>query len=128
MMNLVIEFPKNLVTISLLKLRKIPCFCKVAHDFEISFHAPAPEVTGKVSEWDEYRLNNTVCPGVGGKYAHYTNGLITLKEINLNFYQIVELFFFDRRFGWCPVIQGGDYAPPLGAYDPENYLPNSDPF
>lgn len=36
-MKLNINFPKSMVADDLLKQKRIPCFCKVSKEFEISF-------------------------------------------------------------------------------------------
>ena len=118
-MKLNIEFPRNMITEELLKQKNIPCFCKVSADFEISFQEPLPKVVGKVSEWDRHELEERALAGAGGKYTHYTNGMITLKEIDLNQYQILDLSFFCRSHGWCPIIENGIYATPINLWDEE---------
>ena len=112
MMKLNIEIPKNLATDQLLKQENIPCFCRVAQEFEIIFQEPFPETVGVVSEWDRGELEKRALAGGGGKYTHYTNGMITLKEIGLNQYQIINLSLFNRIFGWCSIIENSMYAAP----------------
>jgi len=119
MMKLNIEIPKNLATEQLLKQKNIPCFCRVAKEFEILFQDPFPESVGIVSEWDRRELEKRAVAGAGGRYTHYTNGMVTLKEIDLNQYQIVDLYFFNRNFGWCPVIVNNAYAMPKKFWDEE---------
>jgi len=118
-MKLNIEIPRNMITEALLTQKNIPCFCKVSANFEISFHEPVPEVVGKVYEWDRKELGKRVLAGVGGEYTHYTSGMITLKEIGLNQYQIMDLSFFCYSFGWCPIIENGIYATPKDFWDKE---------
>jgi hypothetical protein len=117
MMNLNIEIPKNLVTEQLLKQKNIPCFCKVSKDFEISFRQP--EATGNVSEWDRKKFEERAIAGAGGKYTHYTDGMITLREIGVNQYKIVDLALFYHNFGWCQVLENEIYAVPKNFWDEE---------
>jgi hypothetical protein len=114
-MNLNIKIPKNLATEQLLKQKNIPCFCKVSEDFEISFREP--NVTGNVSEWDRKKIEERVMAGAGGMYTHYTDGMITLIEIGLNQYKIIDLTLFDRASGWCQVIENEIYATPKSFWD-----------
>ena len=118
-MKLNIEFPRNMITEELLNQKNIPCFCKVSGDFQISFQEPLPEVAGKVSEWDRIKLEERALAGAGGEYTHYTNGMITLKEIGLTQYQIIDLSFFCRSYGWCTIIENGIYATPKDFWDEE---------
>jgi len=118
-MNLNIQIPKNLVTEELLRQKNIPCFCRVSRDFEISLQDPFPDVTGKVSDWDRRELEKRAMAGAGGKYTHYTNGLITIKEIDANQYHIIDLSLFCCSSGWCPIVENGVYATPKELWDKE---------
>jgi hypothetical protein len=83
-MNLHINFPKNLVTASMVTQKNIPCICRVSSQFEILFLAPLPEAIGVVEGWDRTLLEERALAGGGGRYTHYENGIITLDQILTN--------------------------------------------
>ena len=118
-MKLNINFPDNLITDELLRQERIPCMCKISKEFEISFSDTIPESSGIVSEWDRKELELRAVASAGGKYTHYAFGLITLKEIGLGVYKIIDLEMFYRNFGWCVILKGGEYAPPGNFWDEE---------
>jgi hypothetical protein len=119
-LQLHISLPKNLITADLVRQKNIPCLCKVAKDFEIEFMDPLPEATGVVQGWDRLLLEERAIAGVGGAYTHYTFGLVTLDQIEPNVYKIVDLAFFNRIFGWCPILKDGEYTPPGKFSDDED--------
>lgn len=118
-MNLNIAFPNNMVAGDLVRQERIPCMCKVAEDFEIHFSEIIPDTVGVVTGWDRRELEIRAPAGAGGEYTHYSFGMITIKEISLGIYKILELEMFNRSFGWCHVISGGEYAAPGSFWDEE---------
>ncbi|RIJ08330.1 hypothetical protein DXT77_21425 [Pseudomonas sp. 91RF] len=118
-MNLNIDFPDNLITDELLVRKRIPCFCKVSTDFEISFSVTVPESSGLVFGWDREELERRAVAGGGGRYTHFSNGLITLEGVGKGVYKIIDLEMFDTSFGWCAVLLNGEYAPPGDFWDIE---------
>ncbi|MGN2436276.1 hypothetical protein [Pseudomonas syringae] len=118
-MKLKIDFPKSMITDELLGQKRIPCFCKVSKEFEISFSDTVPESSGVVSGWDRRELELRAVAGAGGRYTHFANGLITLQKIDEDVYKIIDLEMFYRSYGWCPVLRGGEYAPPGDFWDEE---------
>lgn len=118
-MNLLIALPDNLITDSLLMQKRIPCRCRVEVDFEISIAETIPESSGKVDGWDATELDLRVPPYVGGTVSHDASGMITLKKVHGDVYEIVDLEMFNRGFGWCPVVVDGAYAPPGDFWDEE---------
>jgi hypothetical protein len=116
-MELHIALPHNLVSAELIQQKNIPCLCKIAKEFEVEFLDPLPEATGIVQGWDWRLLHERAIAGVGGTYTHYTFGMITLEVLQSDVYRIIDLAFFDRMFGWCPILQNGKYAPPGKFYD-----------
>ncbi|MCX2546627.1 hypothetical protein [Pseudomonas sp. COW5] len=116
-MNLIIDFPENMITDELLKHERIPCICMVSNKFEISFSVTVPESTGLVSGWDRTELDLRAVAGAGGQYTHYAQSLITLEKVDDGVYKIIDLEMFNRLFGWCAVLQGGEYAPPGDFWD-----------
>lgn len=118
-MKLKIEFPDNLITGDLLRQVRIPCFCKVSKEFNISFSNTVPESSGTVLEWDRKELELRAVGGAGGQYTHYANSLITLRRESENIFQIVDLEMFYRSYGWCVVLRDGVYAPPGDFWDEE---------
>ena len=119
-MKLQIEFPDNLITEQLLAQKEIPCRCRVEIDFNISFSDTNPGVTGMVLEWDREALDLRVPRYIGGTASHDSFGVITLKGVGPNLYEIVDLEVFNRGFGWCPVIAAGEYAPPGEFWDEDD--------
>ncbi len=116
--QLVIQFPKNLVTELLIQQKDIPCFCKIAKDFELDFTESIPQVSGKVIHWDRRELELRAEPGAGGEYTHYRNGLVSLQETEQkDVYNIIDLKLFYYHLGWCSVITNGEYS----AYVPEDF-------
>ncbi|MCO3324626.1 hypothetical protein [Pseudomonas aeruginosa] len=118
-MKLRIEFPKDIRTGYLLRQERIPCLCKVSKEFEIYFSDTIPESSGVVLEWNRKELELRAISGGGGRYTHYGNGLITLKDVGADTYQIIDLEIFYARFGWCVVLKDGEYAPPGDFWDEE---------
>lgn len=118
-MKLKIDFPDNLITDDLLRQVRIPCFCKVAAEFEILFSDTVPNSSGMVSEWDRKELELRAISGAGGQYTHYANGLITLKKIDESTFEIVDLEMFYRSYGWCVILREGAYVPPGSFWDEE---------
>ncbi|WP_169315892.1 hypothetical protein, partial [Pseudomonas syringae] len=111
-MKLKIDFPKSMITDELLGQKRIPCFCKVSKEFEISFSDTVPESSGVVSGWDRRELELRAVAGAGGRYTHFANGLITLQKIDEDVYKIIDLEMFYRSYGWGTVLRGGGYTPP----------------
>ncbi len=118
-MKLNIKFPNNLITDNLLKQKRIPCFCKISGEFEISFSETVPESSGIVSDWDRKELELRAVAGAGGQYTHYAHGLITLEKAETDTYKIIDLEMFYTNFGWCPILRNGEYAPPGDFWDEE---------
>ena len=112
-----IEFEKNLLTEELVLQKKIPCLCRVSKDFEIVFKDPLPEAVGVVHGWDRAMLEQRAMAGAGGKYTHYGYGLLTLKSIKENVYEITDLDFFSTGFGWCQILIDSEYGPPGNFWD-----------
>jgi hypothetical protein len=54
-----IDFFENTITDELLRQERIPRFCKVSKEFEISFSDTVPESSGVVSEWHRRELMRT---------------------------------------------------------------------
>lgn len=118
-MKLNIDFPNNRITDELLMQERIPCFCKISTDFEISFSDTVPESSGLVSAWDRRELELRAIAGAGGRYTHFANGLITLRKVGEGVYKILDLEMFCTGYGWCAVLRGGEYAPPGDFWDEE---------
>lgn len=118
-MKLNIAFPKNMITDELLRQKRIPCFCKVSNEFEISFSDTMPESSGAVSGWDRRELELRAVAGAGGRYTHFANGLITLQKVDEDVYRILDLEMFYRSYGWCVVLRDGEYVPPGEFWDEE---------
>lgn len=116
-MILHITLPKNLISEGMLRQKNIPCLCKVGKAFEIELLAPLPEATGVVQDWDWKLLAERSIAGVGGIYTHYRFGIVTLEPVQDDAYRIIDLAFFDTCFGWCPILEQGEYAPPGKFYD-----------
>ncbi len=118
-MEIELSIVKNLVTSSLLEQRDIPCICRIAREFEIDFVSPLPEAHGVVGNWDLTKINERAPAGAGGKYIHYCFGKLSLARTEGDKYQIIELSFFNRAVGWCPIIIDGEYGPVGSFWDEE---------
>ncbi|MCI2245828.1 hypothetical protein L3067_14565 [Xanthomonas sp. PPL568] len=118
-MNLVICFPKNMISEMLIEKQKIPCICKISNKFEILFSDTVPDVTGIVTDWDRKEIERRAVAGAGGEYTHFANSLVTLKKVGHDTYEIIYLSMFYARFGWCDVFIDGKYAPPGNFWDEE---------
>lgn len=118
-MNLNISFPDDMRTDQLLMQQRIPCLCKIAKAFEISFSDTVPESSGTVFDWDRKELEARAVAGGGGRYTHYANALITLMKIAPNTYEIIHLEMFYTLYGWCTIVEDGEYAPPGDFWDEE---------
>lgn len=121
-MKLHIHFPKNLVTESLLRQKKIPCLCRIGKNFEILFQHPLPEALGTVEGWDIEEVLKRAPAGAGGQYTYYSFSAVTLREIKSNLYQIIDWDLFNRSVGWCHILVNGEYAPPGNFGDDEEDL------
>ncbi|WP_426170630.1 hypothetical protein [Pseudoduganella sp. R-34] len=115
-----IDLPKNLSSEEVTRQKNIPCLCKVAEEFEIEFLDPLPGSTGVVQGWDWKLLHERVISGIGGLYTHYTFGMVTLEIAQPGIYKIIDLAMFDTSFGWCPVLENGEYGPPGKFYDEDD--------
>ncbi|MDP1979221.1 hypothetical protein [Undibacterium sp.] len=116
-MHLKIEMPKNLVAEELVLQKNIPCYCRIAREFEIIFQSPLPEARGLVLEWDRKLLEERALAGGGGDYTHAANGMISIEEVGTNLYKIHDLAFFYTEFGWCQILLNGEYATPGKFWD-----------
>lgn len=83
------------------------------------FSETIPDSSGVVIGWDRGELELRAVAGAGGEYTHWANSLITLKELKPGVYEIIELQFFYRSFGWCPIVLNGEYAPAGNFWDEE---------
>ncbi len=119
-MRLKIEFPDNLITQKLLAQVRIPCRCLVEADFHVTVSETIPSVTGTIVDWDGEMLDLRVPRYVGGTVSHDAFGLISLRLVGANLYDVIELEMFNRTVGWCPVIADGEYGPPGQFWDEDD--------
>ena len=101
----------------MVRQKNIPCLCKVAKEFEIEFLDPLPAATGSVQGWDWQLLAQRAVAGVGGMYTHYAFGTVTMQPCRANVYRITDLTMFNTTFGWCQVLENGEYSPPGKFHD-----------
>lgn len=119
-MELELTIAKNLLTQRLLEQREIPCVCRIRGlHFEIIFIEPLPEAHGKVSNWDSKKIDERAPAYGGGTHTHNCFGRVSLKRIEGDRYAVVDLAFFNRAVGWCPIIIDGDYGPVGSFWDEE---------
>ena len=122
-MKLHIDFKNFLSSDSLVKQEKIPCVIQIGDNFNILFFEPLPEVivgsftVGTVVDWDRWLLDKRAPGRVGGCYTHHEPGMITLKGISKNTYQIYDLYIFSSYHGWHSIIEKGEYATPINFSD-----------
>lgn len=108
-MLLKIKLPDNLVVQNLLEQKNIPCFCRIRGNlFELLFQDPLPQSVGTVEGWTQKIINDRAQAGTGGEYTHYCFGMVTLKRVEEHAFDIVDLSFFIRTIGWCPIIAGNE--------------------
>jgi len=120
-MYLTILLPDNLNTESMLRQPNIPCFCKKGGGkLELSFHHPLPEATGFIHDWDSEKIDQRAPAGGGGAYTHYGFAMVTLRRIDKDNYNILDLSFFETNYpGWFPIIRDGEWAEPVSFHTPE---------
>lgn len=116
-MKLHIDFKDIISADSLVKQEKIPCFIQAGKNFNILFPEPCPNVIGTVSDWDIWLLHERAPSRVGGNYMYQELGMITLKELSKNVYQIYDLYIFSPYSGWLKIVEKGEYADPTNFYD-----------
>ncbi|WP_246754804.1 hypothetical protein [Rhizobium lusitanum] len=119
-MKISLTIAKNLLTQTLLEQKEIPCLSRISgREFEISFIDPLPVACGKVSDWDGRKINERAPAYGGGSYTHDCFGKVSLAPIDGGKYEIVDLSFFNRAVGWCPIIINGEYGPIGSFWDEE---------
>jgi hypothetical protein len=117
-MELDITFPNNLSTAEMLKVRRIPCLCSIdGEDFNIAFQPPLPDVSGKVCGWTPSIISERAPAGVGGQYTYFCFGMVSLVQKQETMYRIVDLYFFDRNYGWCGIVENGTLSVSHNFYD-----------
>jgi hypothetical protein len=87
---------------------------QISTRFEISSSDTGPESIGVVFGWSRRDWSCARSPG-----RVYANSLITLSKVGQDFYEIIDLEMFYRSFGWCTVLQNGQYASPGNFWDEE---------
>ncbi|MGR9229521.1 hypothetical protein [Rhizobium leguminosarum] len=121
-MNVELTIAKNLLTETLLVQRGIPCLCRIRGlEFEIAFVDPLPAANGKVSDWDHKKIDERAPAGAGGKYTHYCFGTVSLTPLGDDKYEVVDLAFFNRSVGWCPIVIDREYGPGGSFWDDEGH-------
>ena len=126
-MILQIEFPDNLLFSKLEQQEKIPCHIQVSNKFEIVFEIESTRIIGEVSEYDKRVFEQRVIARVGGNYIYNEPSLITLHRISKGVYRVAALFVFYSDFGWCSVIENGDYMDPHPFWDDNDENPDFKP-
>ena len=116
-MILHIEFPNNYTTMNLMQQIKIPCLIQVSNNFYVKFDVTNPSVTGVMTEWEPLLFEERAVARAGGEFIYEEPALITLHEIGDNLYKVHDLFVFYNDFGWCAVIDNGEYATPHPFWD-----------
>jgi hypothetical protein len=46
----------------------------------------------------------------GGEYTHYAFTQISLRLVEGDVYDVIDLFFFDKYLGWLPVLINGELS------------------
>lgn len=111
-MYLKIDFPENLLVQVLLEQKNIPCFCSIDRVFHIGFQDPLPDVCGVVEEWDQKIIDERAPAGAGGRCTHFCFGTVSLEKVEDKVYRILDLSFFNRSVGWCPIVENAVLLPP----------------
>lgn len=112
-MNLNIVFPNDLFTAKTIQQNDIPCVCQVmlSGNFRVVFSELLFEASGFMSEFDENDINYRFPVLAGGAFAQHCNAMITLKRVNNDKYQVVNLKFFHSLAGWISLIESGEFTP-----------------
>ena len=112
-MQLKIKLADNLIVQGLLEQKNIPCFCQIKGClFELLFQAPLPQATGSIEGWTHKEIDIRAPAGAGGQYTHYCFGMVTLKKVGENIFDILDLSFFKNSLGWFPILEGGKLCEP----------------
>jgi hypothetical protein len=119
MIRLHIRFPDNIIADEVIKQKHIPCFCKYRGELEVSFNSPLPEAIGKVDGLSMTDLSDRASAGAGGHYIFFEFGMITLRMIEKEVFDVVDLLFFDGTEGWRTIVENGELAPPLERHTQE---------
>lgn len=80
------------------------------------------ELFGEVSEYNRALFEQRVIARAGGNYIYNEPSLITLSRVSKGVYRVVNLFVFYSDFGWCSVIENGDYMEPLQFWDNDDEI------
>ncbi|EMN4129049.1 hypothetical protein ABN056_07440 [Providencia vermicola] len=126
-MILQIEFPDNLLLSQLEQQKKIPCHIQVSNKFEVVFEIESTRIIGEVSEYNRTLFEQRVIARAGGNYIYNEPSLITLSRASRGIYRVVDLCVFYSDFGWCSVIENGDYMEPHPFWDHDDEDPDFKP-
>ncbi|HGM9953492.1 TPA: hypothetical protein ACKRFF_004362, partial [Providencia stuartii] len=106
---------------------KIPCHIQISNKFEIIFEIESTRIIGEVSEYNRALFEQRVIARAGGNYIYNEPSLITLSRVSKGVYRVVDLFVFYSDFGWCSVIENGDYMEPHQFWDNDDEDPDFKP-
>lgn len=126
-MILQIKFPDNLLLNNLEQQKKIPCHIRVSNKFEVVFEIESIRIIGEVSEYNRTLFEQRVIARAGGDYIYNEPSLITLSRISNETYRVIDLFVFYSDFGWCSIIENGDYMEPHQFWDSDDEDPDFKP-
>ena len=91
--------------------RSVPCRLLVGREgFRLIFSAPVFDAIGIVHDWDKKRFNTIVPALGGGEYTYDNFAKLTVKLLDGECYEILELDLFSNLTGWISVIDDGDYS------------------
>ncbi|WP_169806117.1 hypothetical protein [Roseateles chitosanitabidus] len=116
-----VEVPGSLLHHGLFKCEDIPCVCRVDESgFSVSVVAPLPQMKGPVEGWDRKQLELRA-PAMGGSHVTFNcPGLISVKHLDGDRYQIRKLSFFVIGYpGWFPIVENEVWAEPVCQNTPE---------
>ncbi len=119
MLELTASFSDNLYTEMILEADRMPCLCKISRIFEIEFLVANPQVIGVVEDWNHRDIDMRVPAGAGGKYTHYSYGLISISKKETDRYIIENLSIFVLGMGWIEVIESREYTNIIEVEEPD---------
>lgn len=108
-LRLRIALPDSIGIQDALRQKNMPCFCRIKGSvFQMVFQEPLFDSEGTVEEWVQEVIDRRAPAGAGGEYTHHCYGMVSLKNLEENFFEITDLSFFKNPFGWCQILMDGN--------------------
>lgn len=111
-MLLNIEIPEHLEKEEFLKIKNIPCHCKLEKGiFQLSIDCHPFKAIGTISDYSIKEINNRSAAYGGGAILYDHPAMVSLQELSNNLYKISYLSFFQSIKGWQNIVQNFEYSP-----------------